>query len=116
MVSITATARIFPDLATVQTPSISQDELGAEVMTWSTLYADVLCQFSAFAPASSSRMTGELREPHDVYVSSEYRAILLGDLDISTSDQLVVSGKTYDIRGVERDSFKLVTTLRLEGN
>lgn len=108
--------RLFPTTGTVQTRSLSQDAEGGEIETWTTLYADVPCQFSAFAPASSSRLSGELREPHDIYVSTEERAILLGDWEIDTSDRFVVMGETYDIRGVERDGWQIVTTLRLEGS
>lgn len=109
-------ARMFQDVVTIERATVALDELGGEEETWEPVFTDVPCQFAAFAPGSSARMIGELREPHDVYVESEARMILSGDLDVRTTDRAVLPrlDRTFDIRGVERDSFQLVTTLRVD--
>ena len=108
-----AVSRLFPDSATVEQRTISRTDEGGETETWSTRHGDVACQFSVFSPGSGAR--DEEREPGAIRVSAQRRAILLGDWDdIVTSDRVLISGHTYDITGVERDSYAIVTTLCVE--
>jgi len=100
---------MFPDRATVERVTVSQDDEGGSEESWATLLSDVPAQFSALSRVSA----GESEIPGTAAVARESRCILLGDHDIGEADRLILSGKTYDIMGVERDSFGIVTTLRV---
>jgi len=109
-----ATARMFPDLATVESRSVTQDDEGEQIESWGTRHSDIPCQFAALVPASPRE--SELRQSDQITELGTRRAFLLGDWsDITESDRLVITGRgTYDIRGIERDSWAIVTVLRLE--
>jgi head-tail adaptor len=100
---------MFPDRATIERVTVSQDDEGGPDESWATLLSDVPAQFSAFFSASA----GESEVPGTAAVAREARCILLGDHDIGEADRLVLLGKSYDVMGVERDSFAIVTTLRV---
>ena len=108
-----ALTRMFPDTATVQMRSVSYDGEGGEEETWSTRHSDIACQFSAFFPASAPQ--SELRGGSSITTLVEPRAILLGDFPgIVETDRVLLRDSTFDITGIERDSWQIVTSLRLQ--
>lgn len=100
-------ARLFPETATIERPSFSQDEEGAQEATWATFEAAVASQFSPMGG-------GEIRNAAGEFVRSSDQVILKGDHDIAETDRCLTRGVTFDIVGVQRDSYALVTVLHLE--
>lgn len=111
-----ATTRMFPDLITIQRRSVSQDSEGGEVETWANFKTSVRAQFSTgHAQINRGIGAGEMRTTAGTFVVAPARAYLFGDHgDIADEDRLVHDGVIYDIRGIERDSFAVVTGLTLE--
>lgn len=110
--SATTVARGFPDAATIQARSVSRDEEGGEAESWSSVYTGIPAQRSAFFPGSGPE--SELVAPGAITQAREQRLILLGDFpDITEAHRALVAGITYDITGVERDSWAILTPLRI---
>jgi head-tail adaptor len=103
--------RGFPDTATIQQRSVTRDDEGGEVETWSTRHADIPCQLSEFGQISESEQVAST----SITTARELQAMLLGRFDdIVESDQVLVRGLIFDISGIVRDSWPIVTTLRVK--
>jgi head-tail adaptor len=107
-----ATDRLYPDRITIEQREVSRDEEGGDEETWSTRHADIPCQFGPSVSES------EAVESAGTFVARELTANLLGDWpEIDESDRAKIAsqpGRLFDILGIGRDSYAVVTGLRLE--
>lgn len=106
-------ARLFPDEATIERPTDSQDDEGGITQSWSTVYADIPAQFAPLG-GSLTVQDSERRVAAGEFVQGRWQAILQGDYAVTERDRCLIRGKRYGITGSLRDSYAIATVLHLE--
>lgn len=104
---------LFPDTGSIQRASFTQDDERSTTEEWADLHTGLAVQLGAFTPGGGPE--SEQGSALAITSARELRAMIHGDLaDITEADRLVIGERVFDIMGIERDSFALVTTLRVD--
>lgn len=108
-------ARLLPDTVLIESRTTTQDAEGGIVESWATRFT-LDCQFSAHGVLTSAASTiTEASGGAGEFVNADAICYVKGDQPaIVESDRATIRGQTFDIIGVQRDSWGVVTTLHLE--
>jgi head-tail adaptor len=106
----------LPDTAKIEKRTATQDVEGGLVEDFTTRFASLDCQFSAHGSIATAASTiTEARNAAGEFVHADAICYVKGDQpDIVESDRATIRGEVFDIVGVQRDSWGVVTTLHLE--
>jgi len=103
---------MFPETADIERRSVSQDDEGGIEETWSAFLSDIPSQFAPLQGGGAGNT--EARTGDGEFVHAQTQVILQGDHEVTEQDRCLTRGQVFDIIGVQRDSYALVTVLNLE--
>lgn len=103
-----AIARLLPDRALIEMRSSSTDAEGGTSDTWSTRVSSVRCQL---APAGD---VTEIRNASGEFVRVDAVCYLQGNVAVIESDRITVHGDTFEVIGVQHDSYDVVTVVSVQ--
>lgn len=98
----------FPATCDIASSTASQDDYGAEVLTWATVHEGVACRLS---PVEQAR--GELRLESGTVAEMSHVLTLPGAYALSEMQRVTIDGTIYEIVRVDGDGNGALTRLML---